>query len=201
MKLYTSLRDLRQELIVAIRDAEVDEIARALRDGTHVGFHLAEWLGDNCSGLAVKCRASLETTDYLAAGLEFPWVRKVEPPEPESISVDNVVRIDDERVVVYATADAEVTIDGQMERVDYRSWDENWPLVIVDPDMTVHHMFAQLNVTLPLRVTLTLNLTTNEVEDYEVDPLGNIFGWCQRCGTPRLSDAAEACSHCGKAFF
>jgi len=201
VELYRSLHDLIREVIAADLETAVDEIATSLRDGSYAGFSLLTWFTEHRSDLTSSPGDWIGGAFDFLVELESPEVVNIEAPEREDICVEDVLRIDDERVVLYAVADADLTVDAFVFKADYYGLEDRCPLQIMDRDWNDHYMWVQIEVKLPLHFSLTLNVITNEVEQHEVHSAGGIFGWCPHCCQPILNDAAETCRHCGAAFF
>ena len=195
--LYTSLRNLVEHQIATGLRTAVDGVSEAICKGTYAGFNLVGWLRDSDLDLVEKCNADIEEIIGIPE-LESPEVTHVEPPEPTGVSVDKAYRTDDEHVVIYATVEADVTVDGYIFKAEYYGLDDSCPLEIMDDDWNKHYMWAQLNVTLPLHIALVLDVIANEVVDWRVDSIAEAFGWCRQCGSLIFSDSAESCASCGK---
>lgn len=80
--------------------------------------------------------------------------------------------------------------------------EDDYPLLDVqDCDWNEYYAWAQMTLSLPIRISIVFDVLRERVEEFEVDGFDEIFGWCKFCGAAILSDAAEACYKCGKPFF
>jgi len=59
---------------------------------------------------------------------------------------------------------------------------------------------AVIELKLPLSFSLVFDASKETVEDFEVNGVGEVWGWCIFCGAQIMSDAAEECWSCGKSF-
>lgn len=199
VRLYTNLKEFLDDQIVPHLERVTKEILGELRQGQYKSFSIDDWFGENRSIFIKSSDKWIEDLLSSTTELENPEVTYIE--NPEKISVEDARNLDDDRVYLDATALADVVVDVFIFKSDYYQISEEYTLDIMDEDWNKHYMWAQMILRLPISFSLVFNILEEKVEEFEINPMQEIFGWCKNCGAPILSDAAEECPECGKRFF
>lgn len=197
--LYTNLKEFIEVQIVPHLESVTTEILEQLEQGRYRSFSIGKWFTDNRDTLIKTSNKWIESLLSSTPELESPEVCYIE--DPQQITVENAYFLDDDRVYLDATVLSDVNVDVFVFKSDYYSISEECDLSIMDDDWNKHYMWAQMTLRLPINFSLILNIVDDEVEEFEINPVQEIFGWCNNCRAPILSDAAEACTECGKQFF
>ncbi len=168
-----------------------------LREGTHKDFHLVEWFKENREEIGESMKPESFLHNISPLHLDDPTVSYVE--DPDTVEVNDIYELDNERAFVGATARAETRFQFFVDKMEYYLRDEV-PIEIEDSDWNESVMLGAVSLCLPIGLSIVYNARHKEVEEFEVI-IPEIFGFCGNCSTPVLSDAAESCSDCGRHLF
>ena len=166
-----------------------------LTKGHYKSFDFYNWFKDNREKIGIEIDKYLES---IFPDLEGPSVAYVE--DPKEIEIFNIYILDENRVLIESNVNVDVNLDVFVFKNDYVWLSDKYDFSIWDNDWNKHYMWTQLFVNLPISVNLIFNINNQKVENFEV-AVQEIYGFCPHCSAPILSDAAEACSKCGKPFF
>ena len=198
VKLHTSLKGfIDKEIRPRVKEVASTAI-EALKNGEYETFSILPWFGQNRDKFVSSTNKWIEVVLSDKPELETPEVSYIE--NPERIEVTDVYSIDEDRVYLEAIAYADTVIDVFIFKSDFGWIDEKYDLCIWDSDWNEHYMWAQIIFRLPIRFTLTFNIINKEVEEFEINPIEEFYGWCVYCGHPILHDAAEHCPNCERSL-
>jgi hypothetical protein len=198
--LYTNLKIfVDKEIAPHLEQLEyITEAIENLRQGEYRSFSIFNWFIESRDKFINSANNWIAPLLSNYPGLESPEVSYIEAPE--EVRVEDVLTFEDDKVYVDAVALAEVIVDVFIFKPDYYWLSDRYPLGIMDDDWNEHYMWAQITLQLPINFSLVFNITDEQVEEFEVNPVEDLFGWCSSCGAAILSDAAETCSRCGKSL-
>jgi hypothetical protein len=196
VQLYTNLKAFTDEQIAPHLRQVASEAIEELRKGKYHSFSINDWFLENRDKFINSANDWIE--GLLPSLLENPEVSYIE--DPDELTVEDVINIEDDKVYIDAVALSDVIVDVFIYKPDYFTLSEEHSLEIMDRDWNEHYMWAQRTVTLPISFSIIFNVLSEQVEDFEINPVEEIFGWCPACGAPILSDAAEICPKCGKSL-
>ena len=205
VQFYSDLRSFVDEKVKSELKAIViiDGIVRNLEQGSYGTFSIDKWFAENREAIIEKVSDKIDTAFAFPFGeLEDPTVTYIE--DPEEIEIIEVVRYegDEEIYHIELCATADMTVDVFVFKADYYGGlAEEVPLDVWDSDWNEHYVWAVIEPKLPLSFLLVFDASKETVESFEVNDVGEIWGWCRDCGAQIMSDAAEGCSSCGKSFF
>ena len=171
------------------------EAVTHLEKGHYKSFDFYDWFKNNREIIGREIDKYLES---IFPDFEDPSVSYVE--DPEEIEIFSIYILDENKVLIEANVDVDVNLDIFIFKNDYSWLSEKYDFSIWDSDWNKHFMWAQMLVNLPISINLIFNINDKEVENFETE-VHEIYGFCPNCSAPILSDAAEACSKCGKPFF
>ena len=169
-----------------------------LRQGVYQSFSIAEWFLENRDSFINSANNWVNPLLQSQSYLEDPEVKYIE--DPDVITIENVVMVEEHKAYLDATALADVVIDVFIHKSEYYSSPEMPNLDIMDSDWNEYYVWGQLSLKLPIAFSVILNIINEQVEQFEINPLREIYGWCKHCGQPVLSDAAENCSNCRRSL-
>jgi len=202
VQFYSDLRSFVDEQVKSKLEAIVDDIVRSLEKGSYKGFSVKKWFVENQEAIKDQVNDKIERAfSHIANELEDPTVTCIE--DPERIDIDEVARYERDEQLYYigVTVFADMTIDVFVDKVAYYSYlGEKFPLEVWDSDWNEHYVWAVVQVKLPLSLFMLFDASEETVESFEVDDVGEFWGWCRDCGAQIMSDAAEECWSCGKSF-
>lgn len=197
--LYTNLKELLDDQIVPHLEKVTKEILEELKRGHYKSFSLNDWFIENRNSFISSSDKWIENLLSSTSEFENPEVSYIE--DPEKITVENAYNFDDDRVYLDVTALTDVVVDIFIFKSDYYWISEEYNLLIMEEDWNKHYMWAQLILRLPISFSIIFNILEEKIEEFEINPIEECYGWCHSCGAPILSDAAESCTECGKSFF
>jgi hypothetical protein len=197
VRLYTDIKSFIDDKILP-HLKQIEDVIKELGTGRYKSFSIGEWFEDNREGIIMSGNKYIENV-ISDPELEDPRISYIE--DPEEITVNDVRLADDNTAYVEVTLTANAVIDVFVFKGSYYSLSDRYPIEIQEFDWNEHYVWAQLEVDLPVSLSLIFDLKEEKVREFEVNPFGEIYGFCRRCGATILSDAAETCSKCGKSLF
>lgn len=175
------------------------EAMEDLKAGKYKSFSIREWFIENHDQFITQLNEDVDSLYAWPQELENPELSYIE--DPEDIRVGDVFSLEKDTVYIDAIAFADVTFDVFIFKPDYYVVHDKYPLDIQDGDWNDDYMWAQLTLYVPIKFSMTFNILSEQIEEFEVNGFEETFGWCKFCGAPVLNDAAETCYKCGKSLF
>ena len=182
--------------------AITNRIATALKEnGVYRGFSVKDWFTNSQQAIIDKVNDHIgDAFGNYRYELEDPSVSCIE--DPETMTIDGVTCYDESSHIYHIECSllADMSIDVLVHKSEYDYRGGNTPLDVWDYDWNESFVWAVLSVNLPLSLSLVFDSSTEVIDSFEVDDIGELWGWCKHCGSQIMSDAAEQCSKCGKSF-
>ncbi|MHB8279718.1 MAG: PIN domain-containing protein [Candidatus Humimicrobiaceae bacterium] len=196
--LYKNLSDFINEQVKPLLDP-IEKAKEELEKGVYAGFDIYEWFDKNREAIGNSIQQSMDLIRYILKGLEDISVSYVE--DPEEIKINNAYELSINQIYIDIFIKVEVVLDAFIFKADfYCGVGEEYNLDVMDYDWNDHYIYAQTTTKLPINLAINFNIKNRIVDDFEVT-IEEIFGFCPYCSAPIMSDAAENCGECGKAFF
>lgn len=176
-----------------------EQILQALQQDRYGPFSIHQWVDVEQKELFVDdpgwLDAVLNTPPF--NNLDEPTISQIE--EIGELEVTDAKYIDQDRILIHARIDVTVLVDGFIEKSAYFLLDEDEQrmLEIMDNDWNEWVMWLQIVIPISVPLTLVFNLTDHEVDEYEIQPLPEVFGVCHICNAPNHRDTATSCGRCG----
>ncbi len=200
---YSNLKNFIDERVKGELKIKTDDIVLSLKQGRYGAFSVEKWFVENRNGIMDKVNDKIESVfvHAYANELEDPKVTYIEDPEEiEIVEVDHYEG-DEPLYHIEVCVTADMAVDVFVTKADYYGGlHELIPLEVWDSDWNKWYIWAVIQVKLPISISLLFDASKEEVESIEVDSIGELWGWCRFCGAQVMSDAAEECWNCGKAF-
>jgi hypothetical protein len=190
--LYTDMKSFVDENILAYLK-QIEE----LKTGKYKSFSIQEWFTDNRDDIISSANRYVENL-LSDSELEDPTIRYIE--DPKEISVDDVRLTDENTVYIDVAVISDAVIEVFVFKSSYGFVRERCPIEVLEYDWNEHYIWGQLVLELPISLSISFDLKKEKVQEFEVNPFSEIFGFCRRCGAAILSDAAETCGKCGKSL-
>jgi hypothetical protein len=190
--LYRNLESFIDEYVKTIIPA-IEEAKISLEKGDFHNFSLKIWFDENLSNLNHVFEKDLKNISFgIQYDIETYGISWIE--EPSQLAVNEAYDLEKDRVAIGCSLEAFFTIDLYIHNFfgDYNEL----PFEILYEESDHYGAFITAYLKLPINVTLIFNIDTEKVEEYDGEFV-EIYGWCNSCGEPYLSDAAETCSKCG----
>jgi hypothetical protein len=128
------------------------------------------------------------------AEVEDPEVMYIENPSSEVICEN--YELDPNKLFLAYEVVADVNLQFFVYKADYYAMSEDADFEIENSDWNDHYILGSKQLSLPLRISLVLEVgALDRVESFDVE-LIEFYDWCWNCGTPIRSDAAETCDNC-----
>jgi hypothetical protein len=132
------------------------------------------------------------------AGLDFevsdPEVRYIEDPSSERIA--EAYELDPKRLFLAYDVDADINAQFFVIKADYYAMSEDAEFQIEDSDWNDYYILGSKQLSLPLRISLVLEVgVPDKVESFDIE-LIEFYGRCWKCDAPIRNDAAETCTSC-----
>lgn len=171
VRLYGNLKTFANNHIIPHLKRISSEIIEALRKDEYKLFSVLNWFIMNREKFITSANQWIES--LFEPEMEDAELCYIE--DPESVTVERVYGIDDERIYIDAVALSYVTIEMFVFKSDYFWLSEKYPLDILDNDWNKHYMWAQMCLKLPINFSLIFNILSKQIEEFEIDPIGEIF--------------------------
>ncbi|NQT21352.1 MAG: DUF4935 domain-containing protein [Planctomycetes bacterium] len=171
-------------------------IVEQLRQGRYGTFSIVDWFNEHREKLLSEDRL----IDILSFSpeLESPELSYME--EIKEVEVEDVAKLDDDRVFIDAVVASQVVIDVFIYHSNYYLAYEHYPISVMDDSWNESYTWAQVELSLPIAFSLVFNLLTETVEAFETSDIPEILGFCHLCGEAIVNDAAETCTACGRSL-
>lgn len=199
---YSNFKSFIDEQVKPNLKVATDNIVHDLEQGSYGAFSINKWFAESRNAIIEKVSDKIDTAfAFSFAELEDPTVTCIE--DPEEIEIIEVVRYEGDEEIYHI--EVCVTTDMQIDFFVFKSnyyggLAEEVPFDVWDSDWNESYVWAVIQLKLPLSFSLVFNAAKKKVEDFEVNGVGEVWGWCRYCGAQIMSDADEKCSECGKPF-
>ena len=115
-----------------------------------------------------------------------------------SVELGEAYKLDDTSYYTSFEVEVEASFDQTVFGPDAIWIADTWGMSITGGDEKLTDL--SFTLTIPLTIVVVTN-TAHDVEyEFSVE-LQDFYGFCRHCGTPVITDAAEACSACGQPLF
>ncbi|KPJ68573.1 MAG: hypothetical protein AMJ43_00025 [Coxiella sp. DG_40] len=203
VQFYYNLKSFVDGQVKSKLKVKVDDTVQSLKENRYEGFSFTEWFNKNREAIAEKLNEKISIAfTHVYRELEDPTVTCIE--ELKEANIEEVNHYEDDEQVYYigVSATLTMTVDFFVDKAAYYSGlDALVPLDVWDSDWNEWVVWAVIP-ELELSVSFSLLFDTSEktVDDFEVNEVDEIWGWCRFCQAQIMSDAAEGCWSCGKSF-
>ncbi len=198
VRLYADIKSFIDDNVLPHLKQITDDAFKELKTGEYKSFSIKKWFIKNRENIIDSANKYVEKL-ISDSELENPEITYIE--DPEEISVSNLRLTDDNLIYVDATVTSGIVIDVFIFKSSWGFIGDRYPIDIQDSDWNEAYMWGQLFVKLPIRLSIIFDLVKRKVREFEVNPFGEMFGFCKHCGAPILHDSAETCHQCGKSLF
>ena len=203
VQFYSDLKSFVDEQVKSRLKAIVDEIVNRLREqGSYKSFSVAAWFKENHDAILEKVNEKIGSAfAHIYSELEDPRVTNIE--DPEKVEVIEVTRYEGDEQLYHIDVSvlADMAIDVFVFKSDYYSGvGEEVPLDVWDSDWNEHYIWAVVEAKLELPMSLVFDASKETVENFEVNSIGEFWGWCRFCRAQIMSETAEECWNCGRSF-
>lgn len=153
----------------------------AIRKGEYEDFHVSDFITERADEIREEAK-SFASGFFEEARGGFRHLRDLhEDPElsylefdSSEATVDEAYALDDNRVFIRVSLPCEARLDGFIDKADYYVMRHASALEVMESDWNDHCMWVETGVDGTLSINLTLDLNTNEVDDWEVESLSPI---------------------------
>jgi hypothetical protein len=203
VQFYSNLKSFIDEQVKPELEVVTDDIVRRLKDSSYEGFSFGKWFVENRDAIIEKVSENIRSAfGHVYSELEDPTIDYIE--DPEEMEIVEVARyIGDEEIYhIEVCATSDMAVDVFVDKAAYYSHlCEEVPLDVWDYDWNKWYIWAKIEeLRLPVSFLLVFNASSKIVEDFEVDRVGEVWGWCRFCRAQIMSETAEECWSCGKSF-
>jgi hypothetical protein len=174
----------------------VTEVLSAIREGKYSPFSFNRFLNENREEIDNRLSRDL-------LGAKIPgWEDLLEDPkvtyvnDPTHVEIVEAYEISEKTLFLAFDVRAEIELFLLIFKADFSIAPDDLDIQVDDWDWNDHYLRATASLVLPFRVSLILNVPSNELESFEIE-LATFHGWCWKCSAPLTSDAAETCNECG----
>jgi len=203
VQFYSDVKIFVDEQVKSKLEVIVDNIVKSLQQGSYKGFSLKNWFIENRDAITEKVNDKVGSVfAHHYSELEDPTVTYIE--DPEEISVVEVVHYEGDEQLYHLDicVTADLVVDVFVDKGAYYSGlDELVPLEVWDSDWNEWYVWAVIQLKLSLSLSLLFDASKESVENFEVNSIGEFWGWCRFCGAQIMNETAEECSNCGRSFF
>ncbi len=174
----------------------MEEAKILLERGVYYEFSVGHWIDDNVdeiiSHFETRACNPLDFFPVDIGAFTISWIEDI-----TDLSVEDVYQMTEEAVVIDVSFLAMVSLYFYVYGFNYEEITENSGLDVSVDEFNGHGAWLEGYIKLGIQMSLTFNIQDKKVEEFEAS-FREIYGWCQFCGEPYLSDGAETCSNCGR---